>query len=241
MDKRALVNKGELLYEGKAKKVYKTSDPNLYLVEFKDDATAFNGQKRGTIADKGVINNQVSAFFFRLLSENGVSNHFCDVVDERTMVVKAVEIIPVEVVVRNIVAGSLCRRIGLPEGTKLSQPVIELYYKSDELGDPLINLSHIQALQIATASEVNSMETISLQINRILRTYLNQKGIDLVDYKLEFGRSQGEIILADEISPDTCRFWDIQSGKKLDKDRFRFDMGDVEAGYRELLERVISQ
>ncbi len=229
----------ELLYEGKAKRVHKTSEPSFYVIEFKDDATAFDGEKKGTVADKGMVNNQVSARFFQLLSEHGVDNHFRRLLSRRLMLVQAVEIIRVEVVVRNIAAGGLCRRLGLPEGLKLTQPVLELYYKSDALKDPLINSSHVELLQLATPKEIAAMRDTSLQVNRILRSYLNQRGIDLIDYKLEFGRTSTGILLADEISPDTCRFWDVGTGKKLDKDRFRFDLGDVESGYHELLERVM--
>lgn len=228
----------EQLYEGKAKRVYRTGDPGLYLVEFKDDATAFNGVKKGTIQNKGVLNNQISAVFFRLLEERGIPTHFVELVSDREMLVKTLDIVMVEVVVRNIAAGSLAKRLGLPEGTALSRPVLEFYYKSDELGDPMINDYHIRALDLATPEQVEKMKEIALKVNDILLEYLADKDIDLVDFKLEFGLHKGELILGDEISPDTCRFWDKKTHEKLDKDRFRRDLGNVEGAYEEVFRRL---
>ncbi|MDX9871411.1 MAG: phosphoribosylaminoimidazolesuccinocarboxamide synthase [Clostridia bacterium] len=228
----------EQIYEGKAKKVYKTDDPNIFKVHYKDDATAFNGLKKGQILDKGQYNNQISIIFFELLSQKGVPNHFVAADGERGMLVKSLEIIPVEVVVRNIVAGSLSKRLGQPEGVKLSLPILEFYYKDDELGDPMINNYHIQALGLAADEEMKKVEEMSLKINGILLEYLKPLGIELVDFKLEFGRHNGEILLGDEISPDTCRFWDTATQEKLDKDRFRRDLGKVEEAYQEVLHRL---
>lgn len=228
----------EQIYEGKAKKVFKTSDPDLYSVYYKDDATAFNGLKKGSIKDKGYFNNQISAIFFKLLNEKGIPTHFVELTDDRTVLVKSLEIIMVEVIVRNIVAGSLSKRLGLPEGTKLPTPVIEFCYKSDELNDPMINDYHIRALNLATDSEMDVVKELSLKINDILVEYLTHLQIELVDFKLEFGRHQGQVILGDEISPDTCRFWDIATQEKLDKDRFRRDLGKVEEAYQEVYRRL---
>lgn len=232
------MQKLELLYEGKAKKVYRTECADTYLVEYKDDATAFNAQKRGTIVNKGIVNNRVSAYFFKLLEQHGIPTHFVKLISDREMLVKALEIVPVEVVVRNIAAGSLARRLGLEEGTRLPFPVLEHYYKSDELGDPLINTYHIQVLGLASKEEMTRIDEIALRVNDILRQHLAERDIELVDYKLEFGRHNGQIILGDEISPDTCRFWDKNTGEKLDKDRFRRDLGGVEEAYQEVLRRL---
>ena len=232
------MQKLEMIYEGKAKKVYRTDSPDLYWVEYKDDATAFNGQKKGTIDNKGVVNNKLSAVFFKMLEEKGIATHFVQLINDREMVVKAVEIIKVEVVVRNIVAGSLAKRVGLPEGTLLPKTVLEYYYKDDALGDPLNNASHIAALNLATPEQMAIIKEISLQVNDILREFLAPANIDLIDFKLEFGLHQGQVLLADEISPDTCRFWDKTTGEKLDKDRFRRDMGGVEDAYQEVLKRL---
>lgn len=228
----------EQVYEGKAKKVYKTSDPNLYSVYYKDDATAFNGLKKGQIQDKGYYNNQISAVFFKLLTEKGIPNHFVELTGDRSMLVKSLEIVLVEVVVRNIVAGSLAKRIGKPEGTALPFPILEFYYKSDELGDPMINDYHIKAMDLATKAEMDVIKDLSLKINEILLAHLTPLKIELVDFKLEFGRHQGQIILGDEISPDTCRFWDAATHEKLDKDRFRRDLGKVEEAYQEVFRRL---
>nr|WP_041587973.1 MULTISPECIES: phosphoribosylaminoimidazolesuccinocarboxamide synthase [Thermincola] len=235
------MQKQELLYEGKAKKVYKTTDPDLYWVEYKDDATAFDGKKKGTIMNKGILNNKISTHFFNLLESKGIPTHLVKQVNDREQIVKAAKIIMVEVVVRNIAAGSLSKRIGLPEGTMLPRTVLEFYYKDDALGDPLINEYHIYALNLATPEQVQTISSIALQVNDILREYLKDKKIDLIDFKLEFGIHKGEVILADEISPDTCRFWDVETKEKLDKDRFRRDLGNVEEAYREVLRRLTGE
>ena len=230
--------KGNLLYEGKAKTVYETDNPDELLVYFKDDATAGNGAKHGVIAGKGIINNKLSAFFFKQLKDRGIKSHFIETVGEREMLVKKLDMIKLEIIVRNIVAGSLVKRLGLPEGTPLTVPVIEYDYKSDELGDPMLNRWHIMALNLATIDEMNQIEHISLSTNTILREILKSKNVDLIDFKLEFGRADGEILLADEISPDNCRFWDTETHEKLDKDRFRQDLGGVEEAYQEILNRL---
>ena len=229
------------IYEGKAKKIYRTSKTDELLVYYKDDATAFNGLKKGTILNKGMLNNKISAFFFNLLSQHGIPHHFISLVSDREMLVKSLQILPVEVVVRNIAAGSLAKRIGWDEGTKMPQTVVELYYKNDDLGDPLINQYHIRALGLATEEQVQVMEALALKINEILTTYLKSKNVELIDFKLEFGLYKGEVILGDEISPDTCRFWDSVTGEKLDKDRFRRDLGDVEGAYVEILKRLTGE
>jgi len=233
--------KGNLLYEGKAKTVYETDNPNELLVYFKDDATAGNGEKHGVIPGKGIINNKISAFFFKQLKDRGIKSHFIETVGEREMLVKRLDMIKLEIVVRNIVAGSLVKRLGLPEGTPLNVPVIEYDYKSDELGDPMLNRWHIMAIDVATIDELNQIEHIALTTNTILREILKAKNVDLIDFKLEFGRDisgDGEVLLADEISPDNCRFWDTQTHEKLDKDRFRQDLGGVEEAYQEMLHRL---
>ena len=233
-----MVHKLALLYEGKAKRVYSTSDPKLCLVEFKDDATAFNGAKRGVIEDKGAVNNRVSAVLFRLLEEKGIPTHFVELAGDREMLVKKLDIIKVEVVVRNIAAGSLAKRLGLAEGTVLPGPVLEYYYKSDELGDPMINEYHIRALNLASEEQLKEMEKTALAVNSVLREHLAARGLVLVDFKLEFGVFDGRVLVGDEISPDTCRFWDAATKEKLDKDRFRRDLGGVEEAYHEMLRRV---
>lgn len=228
-----------MLYEGKAKKVYKTDDPDLYVVEYKDDATAFNGQKRERIAGKGELNNKISALFFELLREKGIESHFVKRLSDTEQLVRKVTIIPLEVVVRNIAAGSLSKRLGWEEGRELPRPVVEFYYKNDELGDPLINESHIAVLGVATPDQLDDITTQALKVNEILTAYLRERGILLVDFKLEFGLdSGGRVLLADEISPDTCRFWDAATKEKLDKDRFRRDLGGVERAYEEVLHRL---
>jgi phosphoribosylaminoimidazole-succinocarboxamide synthase len=227
------------LYEGKAKKIFATAKEDEYLVLFKDDATAFNGAKKGQIESKGQLNNAISAAFFQLLAQAGIKTHFIRQVDAISSLVKKVTIIPLEVVVRNIAAGSLAQRLGWPEGQALAQPIVEFYYKDDELGDPLINHNHISALKIATPEELDYLEKESLKINRILVDYLLARGIKLVDFKLEFGRAGGEILLADEISPDTCRFWDAKTNEKMDKDRFRRDLGQVTEAYQEIHNRLL--
>jgi phosphoribosylaminoimidazole-succinocarboxamide synthase len=228
----------ELLYEGKAKKLFATADPDLFLQYFKDDATAFNAKKRGTIAEKGILNNAISEVFFRLLEREGVPTHFVRRLDDRRMLVKRLEIVPVEMVVRNVIAGSLAKRLGLEEGKPLPQPIVEFYYKSDPLDDPMINESHVLVLGMATKPEIDRMVELTLRVNAILRPFLADRGIVLVDMKLEFGRHHGEILLGDEICPDTCRFWDSSSGERMDKDRFRRDLGRVEEAYQEIARRV---
>ncbi|WP_039764346.1 phosphoribosylaminoimidazolesuccinocarboxamide synthase [Caldicellulosiruptor sp. F32] len=227
-----------LLYEGKAKKIYETDVDDIVIIEYKDDATAFDGTKRGIINEKGIVNNKISNHFFKLLESKGIPTHFIEQIDERRTAVKKVEIIPVEVIVRNIAAGSLCKRLGLEEGTALKRPVLEFCYKNDALHDPQINEYHILALELATEEEINKVVEYSFKINQILREYLKEVNIDLIDFKLEFGRYKGSIILADEISPDTCRFWDMNTKEKLDKDRFRRDLGNVEEAYKEVLKRL---
>jgi phosphoribosylaminoimidazole-succinocarboxamide synthase len=232
------VEERELLYEGKAKKLFATADPDLLLQYFKDDATAFNAKKRGTIAEKGVLNNAISEVFFRLLERAGVPTHFVRRLDDRRMLVKRLQIVPVEMVVRNVIAGSLAKRLGLEEGRPLSEPIVEFFYKSDALDDPMINEWHVRVLGMATKPEIDRMVELTLRTNAVLRPFLAERGIVLVDMKLEFGRYQGEIILGDEICPDTCRFWDSSSGEKMDKDRFRRDLGGVEEAYQEIARRV---
>jgi len=233
------VEKQELLYEGKAKKIYRTSIQDQYWVEYKDDATAFNGEKKGQIAGKGELNNRITSIFFTLLKEKGVDNHFVKMISAREQIVRKVEIIPLEVVIRNLAAGSLAKRLGMEEGTPLPHPVVEFYYKNDALGDPLVNPSHIKVLGAASEADLAELERIGLLVNGILRAYLRERGVVLVDFKLEFGRTpEGTILLADEISPDTCRFWDAETGEKLDKDRFRRDLGNVEGAYQEMLKRL---
>ncbi len=228
----------ELIYEGKAKQVYRTDDPQLLIQHFKDDATAFNAQKRGTIASKGIVNNRTSEVFFKLLEEHGVPTHFVRRLSDRDMLIRACEIVKVEVVVRNIIAGSLAKRLGRPEGELLPEPVIEHYLKDDALGDPMINDWHIRVLRLATPAEMQVINETTLKVNAILREFLDARAIVLVDMKLEFGRHEGKLLLADEICPDTCRFWDKSSGERLDKDRFRRDLGGVEEAYQEAARRI---
>jgi phosphoribosylaminoimidazole-succinocarboxamide synthase len=232
------MEKDKFLYEGKAKKIYATANPKELLVEFKDDATAFDGDKKDQLEDKGILNNRLSEIFFKMLEAKGVETHYIESISEREMLVKALKIIPVEVIVRNIAAGSLSKRLGIPEGERLNKTVIEFSLKDDELHDPMINHYHIYAMELATAGEMAAIEASALKINDIMVPYLAEKGITLVDFKLEFGRYEDRVILGDEISPDTCRFWDSSSGEKLDKDRFRRDMGGVVEAYREVLRRL---
>lgn len=230
------------VYEGKAKKVFATDDPEIFIVDYKDDATAFNGLKKGTISGKAVINNRVTNHLMRLLEKNGIPTHLVKELSERETAVKKVKIVPIEVIVRNIAAGSLSKRLGLPEGTKLAKTVLEYSYKDDALGDPFINEYHVYALNLATPEELAQIAAYSFKINSLLTAYLADLGIELIDFKLEFGRtSDGKIILADEISPDTCRFWDKNTGEKLDKDRFRRDLGNVEGAYQEILRRLLGE
>ena len=232
------MEKREQLYEGKAKKVFKTDDEKLYIVSYKDDATAFNGEKKGTIVGKGVVNNRMSNIMCRMLEQNGIETHLVEELNDRETVVKAVEIVPLEVIVRNVAAGSFSKRFGVEEGTVLKNPTLEFCLKDDELGDPMINDYHILALDIATEEELKVMSEMTLKINDLLKEHFLKIGVKLIDFKIELGRVDGKIILADEISPDTCRFWDAETNKKLDKDRFRRDLGGVEEVYAEMLERV---
>ena len=233
--------KGKQLYEGKAKKVYATDDPKVVLVDYKDDATAFNGLKKGTILNKGVVNNKVTNFLMQMLEKEGIETHYIKQLSDRETLVKKVEIVPIEVIVRNIAAGSLAKRLGLEEGTPLKSTVLEFCYKNDELGDPMINDYHIAAIGLATKEELEQITKMSLKVNEFLTKYLANLNIELVDFKLEFGRYDGRIILADEISPDTCRFWDSTTHQKLDKDRFRRDLGGVEEAYEEILMRLMGE
>jgi phosphoribosylaminoimidazole-succinocarboxamide synthase len=235
------MEKKEALYEGKAKIIYATDKADELLVYYKDDATAGNGAKKGTIADKGIMNNKMTAFFFELLEKQGIKTHYVSMPSEREMLVKKLDMIPLEVVMRNVAAGSLAERLGLEEGTVLSKPIVELYYKSDKLGDPMLNHYHIQAVGLATPEEVAKVEELGLKVNSILKDFLKEKKVDLFDFKLEFGRYNGEVILGDEISPDNCRFWDSDTHEKLDKDRFRRDLGNVEGAYKEMLRRLTGE
>ena len=233
------MQKLEQLYEGKAKKVFATEDPQLLIVEYKDDATAFNGQKKGTIKGKGVINNQMSNFLMQRIAEQGIPTHFVKELSPRETLVKKVEIVPLEVIVRNISAGSFAQRYGVEEGIVFDSPTLEFSYKNDDLGDPLINSYHALALKLATAEEVDTITRYAFKVNELMREFWAQRGVTLVDFKLEFGRTaDGSIILADEISPDTCRFWDSKTGEKLDKDRFRRDLGGVEEAYADVMGRL---
>ena len=235
------MKKLDLLYEGKAKKVYTTDNEDYLIVDYKDDATAFNGEKKGTISGKGVINNRVSNHLFKMLAEKSIENHFVEELSDRETVVKKVEIVPLEVIVRNIAAGSFSKRYGVEEGRKLLCPTLEFSYKDDALGDPLINSYHAKALGLATDEEIKKISDMAFAVNKFLSEYLLNIGIKLVDFKLEFGRFKGNIILADEISPDTCRFWDKDTNQKLDKDRFRRDLGNVEDAYKEIMSRMLGE
>ena len=231
---------GEMIYEGKAKKLFTTDDPDQLIQYFKDDATAFNAQKKGIIEDKGVINNSVSAILLSLLNEKGIPTHFIRKLSEREMLVKRLLITPIEVVVRNIIAGSLAKRFGLDEGKRLPVPVLEFYYKSDPLGDPMINEYHIKAMDLADDKTMESIKRYAFRINDILSAFFGKRGLLLVDIKFEFGLHNGEVMLGDEISPDTCRLWEKGTGEKMDKDRFRRDLGGVEEAYREVMKRVLN-
>ncbi len=236
---KGTLRKGELLYEGKAKKVFATDHPDLIIQEFKDDATAFNAQKKGQILKKGIVNNAVSSHLFQYLETFGIQTHFVEKLSEREMVCKRLDIIKIEVVMRNIAAGTLVKRYGLEEGTELPIPIAELYLKNDALGDPLINDDHALILNLATPEEITFLKQTAWKVNAILREYFLSKGLKLVDFKLEFGHHNGLILLGDEISPDTCRLWDRETNRKLDKDRFRFDLGDVEDAYLEVRKRLL--
>lgn len=236
------MEKKELIYEGKAKKVFATDNPDVLLVSYKDDATAFNGLKKGTISGKGAINNRVTNFMMRMLEKDGVPTHFIEELSDRETLVKKVSIVPLEVIVRNISAGSFAKRYGVEEGIVFAQPTIEFSYKNDDLGDPLINSYHALALGLATSEEIETIKTLAFKVNAFLKDFFKKLNIDLVDFKLEFGRlSDGTIVLADEISPDTCRFWDCDTHEKLDKDRFRRDLGGVEDAYQEIMKRIFGE
>ena len=236
------VTKGEQLYEGKAKKVFATSDPDVVLVSYKDDATAFNGLKKGTIAGKGVVNNRMSNHMFRMLEKAGVPTHYVEELSDRETLVKKVKIVPLEVIIRNVSAGSFAKHYGVEEGIVFDEPTIEFSYKNDDLGDPLLNAYHALALKLATKKEIETIKSMAFKVNEVLTAYFKTLGIRLVDFKLEFGRlSDGTIVLADEISPDTCRLWDINTNEKLDKDRFRRDMGGVEDAYKEVFKRLMGE
>ncbi len=236
------MKKCEMLYEGKAKKVYTTEDPELYIVDYKDDATAFNGLKKGTISGKGVINNRVTNHLMKMLEGKGIPTHFVEELSDRETVVKKVKIVPLEVIVRNIAAGSMSKRLGIEEGTVLPTTVLEYSYKNDDLGDPLINDYHALAMQLCTREELDQIASYAFKINEILKAFFKEINVDLVDFKLEFGKlSNGTIVLADEISPDTCRFWDATTHEKLDKDRFRRDMDNVDEGYHEIMKRLLGE
>jgi phosphoribosylaminoimidazole-succinocarboxamide synthase len=232
------VKKGRMIYEGKAKRIYKTDNPDLFIQHFKDDATAFNAKKRGTIVNKGVMNNLISERLFNLLESEGVRTHFVERLNDRDMLVKKLDIVPVEVVIRNLIAGSMSKRLGIEEGTKAKKPILEFYYKADALDDPLINDDTAIALGWATASELTKIRTMATKVNQVLTKFFNKRGLILVDFKLEFGRHKGRILLGDEICPDTCRLWDKKTMEKMDKDRFRRDLGNVEEAYQEVCKRV---
>ncbi len=232
------MEKKEKIYEGKAKIIYATDQPDKVIAYFKDSATAFDAVKKATIKGKGILNNTISSFFFQLLGEKGIPTHFIKKLSDREMLIYKVQIIPVEVVVRNMAAGSIVRRLGIPEKTKFEPPLIEFYLKNDELHDPIICEQHIYAMDLAKPEEVHKMKEIALKVNEIIKEFMEKQGVILVDFKLEFGRKDCQIVLADEISPDTCRFWDAKTGESLDKDRFRFDLGDLIEGYRKILEKI---
>ncbi len=230
--------KMEQLYEGKAKKVFATNDPDLVIVDYKDDATAFNGEKKGTILGKGAINNKMTNLMLRLLEKEGVPTHYVKEISDRETIVKKVEIVPLEVIVRNVAAGSFSKKLGIEEGTPLKQPTLEFSYKCDELGDPFINDYYALGLGLATEEEIKDITKYAFMVNDFMVKFFKKVNVDLIDFKIEFGRFHGKIILADEISPDTCRFWDSTTHEKLDKDRFRRDMGGVEDAYQEMMKRV---
>ena len=237
-----MVQKMEQLYEGKAKKVFATDDPNYVIVSYKDDATAFDGTKRGTIMGKGAVNNRMSNFLMKKLSDAGVPTHFVEELSDRETVVKKVRIVPLEVIIRNVSAGSFAKRYGVEEGIVFDEPTFEFSYKNDDLHDPLLNTSHALALKLATKEEIATIRAMALKVNDILKAFFADCGVRLIDFKLEFGRlPDGTIVLADEISPDTCRFWDAKTNEKLDKDRFRRDLGNVEEAYQEMMRRVFGK
>lgn len=236
------MEKRQQMYEGKAKRVYATDDENLVIVSYKDDATAFNGLKKGTIEGKGVINNKMSNFLMQILEKEGVKTHFVEELSDRETLVKKVSIVPLEVIIRNISAGSFAKRYGVEEGVVFEEPTIEFSYKNDDLGDPLLNDYHALALKLATKAEIELIKSMAFKINEVMKAYFKKLNVTLVDFKLEFGKTaDGEIVLADEISPDTCRFWDSTTGEKLDKDRFRRDLGGVEGAYQEMMRRLMGE
>lgn len=233
--------KAEQLYEGKAKRVFATNDPDLVIVDYKDDATAFNGEKKGTISGKGVINNKMTNFMFKLLEQAGVPTHLVEEISDRETIVKKVSIVPLEVIVRNVAAGSFSKKLGIAEGTPLKQPTLEFSYKNDDLGDPFINDYYALGLGLATKEEIETITKYAFMVNDFMVDFFKKLNIDLIDFKIEFGRFHDQIILADEISPDTCRFWDSTTHEKLDKDRFRRDMGGVEEAYQEIMKRLMGE
>lgn len=232
------MDKLEMVYEGKAKRVFRTDSPDFFVIQYKDDATAFNGQKKGTIAGKGVVNNIMSNIIFQYLEKSGIPTHFVEQLSEGETLVKSVKILPLEVIIRNISAGSFSKRYGVSEGVPFTQPTLEFSYKDDELGDPLINDDHILALELATKDQLDLIRNYAHEINKLLIMFFKEAGLKLVDFKLEFGIHKDSIILADEISPDTCRLWDMDTNEKMDKDRFRRDLGNVEETYQAVLQRI---
>ncbi|MEE0885046.1 MAG: phosphoribosylaminoimidazolesuccinocarboxamide synthase [Faecalimonas sp.] len=232
------MKKGTLMYEGKAKKVYMTDDPDVLIVDYKDDATAFNGEKKGIIVGKGAINNRMANYLFKQLEKEGIPTHLIEELSDRETAVKKVSIVPLEVIVRNVAAGSFSKRLGVPEGTEFTEPTIEFSYKNDELGDPLINDYFARALDLASWEEIETIKKYAFKINEVLKEFFLMADLRLIDFKIEFGRYHGTIILADEISPDTCRLWDVHTNEKLDKDRFRRDLGNVEEAYQEVMKRI---
>ena len=233
------MEKREQMYEGKAKKVFATDDANYCIVSYKDDATAFNGLKKGTISGKGVVNNKMSNYLMQLLEKEGVPTHYVEELNDRETVVKKVSIVPLEVIIRNVAAGSFSKRLGVEEGTALKTTILEFCYKNDDLGDPMVNDYHILAMGYATEEDLNTIKTLTFKINEFLKDFFNKINVDLIDFKIEFGKTaDGQIVLADEISPDTCRFWDATTHEKLDKDRFRRDLGGVEDAYQEMMKRI---
>lgn len=233
--------KKEQLYEGKAKKVFATNDPDIVIVDYKDDATAFNGEKKGTIRGKGVVNNKMTNYMFKLLEKEGIPTHLIEEISDRETVVKKVEIVPLEVIVRNVAAGSFSKKLGIEEGTPLKRPTLEFSYKNDDLGDPFINDYYALGLGLATEEEIADITRYAFAVNDFMLKFFKEHNIDLIDFKIEFGRFHGKILLADEISPDTCRFWDSTTHEKLDKDRFRRDMGGVEEAYQEMMKRIFGE
>lgn len=232
------MEKKELLYEGKAKKVFTTEDPEVVIVDYKDDATAFNGEKKGTIVGKGAINNRMSNHIFKMIEQEGVPTHLVEELSSRETAVKKVEIVPLEVIVRNVAAGSFSKRMGVEEGRELLCPILEFSYKNDDLGDPFINDDYALALGLASQEEIDKIKSYTKTVNQVMKEYFLSLGLRLIDFKIEFGRFHGDILLADEISPDTCRLWDVKTNEKLDKDRFRRDLGNVEEAYEEVFKRL---